>query len=187
VQRHPTLKGQAPRLYGQELNPTTFAMAKMNMFLHDFTDAVIAIGDTMRTPRFMASGAGLQRFDYVIAYPMWNQKNYGTELYDGDKLDRFTAGQPPANTADWGWVQHMLAALNESGRAAIVLDTGAVSRGSGSKNSDKEKEIRTTLVEADVIEGVVLLPENLFYNTTAPGIVLLLNRSKPEARKGSSS
>jgi type I restriction enzyme M protein len=124
VQRHPEQKGQAPRLYGQELNPTTFAMAKMNMFLHDFTDAVIAIGDTMRTPRFMADGAGLQQFDYVIANPMWNQKNYGPEFYDGDKLDRFVAGQPPANTADWDWVQHMLAALNERGRAAIVLDTG---------------------------------------------------------------
>lgn len=184
LQRHPEQKGQAPRLYGQELNPTTFAMAKMNMFLHDFTDAVIAIGDTMRTPRFMASGAGLQRFDYVIANPMWNQKNYGPELYDGDKLDRFNAGQPPANTADWGWVQHMFAALNETGRAAIVLDTGAVSRGSGSKNSDKEKEIRAALVEADVIDGVVLLPENLFYNTNAPGIVLLLNRAKPAERKG---
>jgi type I restriction enzyme M protein len=57
LQRHPEQQGQAPRLYGQELNPTTFAMARMNMFLHDFTDAVIAIGDTMRTPRFMASGA----------------------------------------------------------------------------------------------------------------------------------
>ena len=77
----------------------------------------------------------------------------------------------------------MLAALNERGRAAIVLDTGAVSRGSGSKNSDKEKEIRAALVEADVIEGVVLLPENLFYNTTAPGIVLLLNRAKPAERR----
>ena len=183
LQRHSERPGQAPRLYGQELNPTTFAMAKMNMFLHDFTDAVIAIGDTLRTPRFVADGAGLQRFDYVIANPMWNQKNYGPEFYDGDKLDRFSAGQPPANTADWGWVQHMLAALNETGRAAIVLDTGAVSRGSGSKNSDKEQEIRAALVEADVIEGVVLLPENLFYNTTAPGIVLLLNRAKPEGRK----
>ena len=184
LQRHPEQRGQAPRLYGQELNPTTFAMAKMNMFLHDFTDAVIAIGDTMRTPRFMASGAGLQRFDYVIANPMWNQKNYGPELYDGDKLDRFNAGQPPTNTADWAWVQHMFAALNETGRAAIVLDTGAVSRGSGSKNSDKEKEIRAALVEADVIDGVVLLPENLFYNTSAPGIVLLLSRAKPAERKG---
>lgn len=183
-QRHPTQKGQAPRLYGQELNPTTFAMAKMNMFLHDFTDAVIAIGDTMRTPRFLAEGAGLQRFDYVIANPMWNQKHYGPEFYDSDTLDRFNAGQPPANTADWGWVQHMLAALHETGRAAIVLDTGAVSRGSGSKNNDKEKEIRAALVEADVLEGVVLLPENLFYNTNAPGIVLLLNRAKPVEHKG---
>src|SRR6266508_1746999 len=78
----------------------------------------------------------------------------------------------------------MLAALNERGRAAIVLDTGAVSRGSGSKNRDKEQAIRAALVERDVIEGVVLLPENLFYNTSAPGIVLLLNRAKPPERKG---
>lgn len=78
----------------------------------------------------------------------------------------------------------MLASLNESGRAAIVLDTGAVSRGSGSKSANKEKRIRQEFVENDFVEGVVLLPENLFYNTTAPGIILLLRRGKPEERKG---
>ena len=76
------------------------------------------------------------------------------------------------------------ASLNERGRAAIVLDTGAVSRGSGSQSSNREKDIRKAFVENDFIEGVVLLPENLFYNTTAPGIVLLLNRNKPASRKG---
>lgn len=81
-------------------------------------------------------------------------------------------------------MQHILACLAETGRAAIVLDTGAVSRGSGGKSSNKEKTIRAALVEQDVVEGVVLLPENLFYNTTAPGIVLLLNRGKSSARKG---
>ncbi len=78
----------------------------------------------------------------------------------------------------------MLASLNEHGRAAIVLDTGAVSRGSGSKGTNRERDIRRALVEADVIEGVVLLPENLFYNTTAPGILLLLNRHKPAEHRG---
>ena len=78
----------------------------------------------------------------------------------------------------------MLASLNANGRAAIVLDTGAVSRGSGSKQTSRERDIRKGFVENDLIEGVILLPENLFYNTSAPGIILLLNRNKPIERKG---
>ncbi|MCZ7568855.1 MAG: SAM-dependent methyltransferase [Ardenticatenaceae bacterium] len=182
--RHPDEKSKAPRLYGQELNPVTFAMAKMNMFLHDYTDSFFAIGDTFTNPGFAAKGAGLKRFDSVVANPMWNQDNYGDDLYDNDPWDRFNHGKPPRSSADWGWAQHMLASLSENGRAAIVLDTGAVSRGSGSRSSNREKEIRKAFVENDFIEGVVLLPDNLFYNTTAPGIILLLNRSKPAARKG---
>jgi len=183
-QNHPEQRSQAPRLFGQELNPTTYAMAKMNMFLHDYTDSVIAIGDTFTTPRFASAGAGLQRFDYVVANPMWNQDNYDEAFYDADAWGRFGVGHPPGSSADWAWVQHILACLNATGRAAIVLDTGAVSRGSGSKSSNKEKTIRAALVEQDVIEGVVLLPENLFYNTTAPGVILLLNRGKIAARIG---
>ena len=178
-QHSPEQKSKAPRLYGQELNPTTFAMAKMNMFLYDYTDSFFAIGDTFRTPGFAAKGAGLKKFDYVVANPMWNQDNYDESFYENDTWERFKYGTPPKSSADWGWVQHMLASLNDTGRAAIVLDTGAVSRGSGSKSSNKEKEIRKALVENDFIEGVILLPENLFYNTTAPGIILLLNRNKP--------
>lgn len=181
-QHHPTQKSAAPQLYGQELNPVTFAMAKMNMFLHDYGDSFFAIGDTFRNPGFAAEGAGLKRFDYVVANPMWNQ-DYDEAFYDADKWERFTAGTPPKSSADWGWAQHILASLNDNGRAAIVLDTGAVSRGSGSKSSNKEKIIRKEFVEKDWIEGVILLPENLFYNTTAPGIILLLNRNKPEERK----
>ncbi len=78
----------------------------------------------------------------------------------------------------------MFASLKEGGRAGVVLDTGAVSRGSGSRSSNQEKTIRQAFVEADAVEGVVLLPENLFYNTTAPGIILLLRKGKPEDRKG---
>jgi type I restriction enzyme M protein len=90
---------------------------------------------------------------------------------------------PPSNTADWGWVQLIHASLNEEGRAAIVLDSGAVSRGSGSQNSDRERDIRKQFVEKDLIDCVVLLPENLFYNTSAPGIVLMLNKAKSVERK----
>ena len=77
----------------------------------------------------------------------------------------------------------MLASLEKTGRAAIVLDTGAVSRGSGSKQTNRERDIRKQFVENELIEGVILLPENLFYNTSAPGIILLLNCRKPTERK----
>ncbi len=178
-ERNPQDRGKAPLLFGQELNPVTFAMAKMNMFLHDYTDASFAIGDTFRNPGFGSKASGLRRFDYVVANPMWNQDNYDESFYDNDPYERSEHfGTPPRSSADWGWIQHIYASLNDEGRAAIVLDTGAVSRGSGSKTSNRERDIRKKLVEEDIIEGVVLLPENLFYNTTAPGIVLLLNRNK---------
>ncbi len=182
-QTHPDDKSQAPQIYGQELTPTTYAMAKMNAFLHDFIGADVQIGDTFRNPRFVANNSSLQRFDYVLANPMWNQKEYNDAFYENDNWNRFSYGIAPSSSADWGWVQHILASLKENGRAAIVLDTGAVSRGSGSQNTDRERDIRKKFVEEDLIEGVVLLPENLFYNTTAPGIILLLNRNKPAERK----
>ena len=180
---HPDKKGQAPQIYGQELTPTTYAMAKMNAFLHDFIGAEFRIGDTFRTPHFLANNATLQRFDYVVANPMWNQDGYDNTFYANDTYKRFTYGVAPNSSADWGWVQHILASLKENGCAAIVLDTGAVSRGSGSQQTNRERDIRKKFVEKDLIEGVILLPENLFYNTSAPGIVLLLNRNKPAKRQ----
>ncbi|MDE0322279.1 MAG: class I SAM-dependent DNA methyltransferase [Candidatus Poribacteria bacterium] len=182
-QMHPDKKSQASQIYGQELTPTTYAMAKMNAFLHDFIGAELRIGDTFRNPRYVAHNSALRRFDYVVANPMWNQKEYDDAFYANDNWKRFTYGVAPSSSADWAWVQHIHASLKETGRAAIVLDTGAVSRGSGSKQSNRERDIRKEFVEANLIEGVVLLPENLFYNTTAPGIILLLNRSKPKERK----
>ena len=182
-QTHPDEKSQAPQIYGQELTPTTYAMAKMNAFLHDFIGADIQIGDTFRNPRFLADNATLQRFDYVLANPMWNQKEYNDAFYQNDSWQRFTHGITPSSSADWAWVQHMLASLKDNGRAAIVLDTGAVSRGSGSKQTSRERDIRKKFVENDLIEAAILLPENLFYNTTAPGIILLLNRMKHAERR----
>ncbi len=182
-QRHPEDRTRAPQLYGQEWNPTTYAMAKMNMFLHDYIGATIAVGDTMRTPVFASKGTGLHTFDYVVANPMWNQDGFDDTFYDKDTWKRFRNGTPPTSSADWGWVQLIHASLNDGGRAAIVLDTGAVSRGSGSQNSNRERDIRKNFVEKDLIECVVLLPENLFYNTSAPGVVLLLNKAKPSERK----
>ena len=169
------------RLYGQEFNHVTYAIAKMNMIIHDM-EGEIVIGDTLRNPKLL-EGSGLKRFDLVTANPMWNQDGYTAGFYENDPFERFTH-YPPASSADWGWVQHMAASLNESGRAAIVLDTGAVSRGSGNAGTNKEKDARRALTQKDWIEGVVLLPENLFYNTTAPGIILLLNKAKPAHRRG---
>jgi type I restriction enzyme M protein len=164
------------RVFGQEINPSTFAMARMNAFVHDM-DGEIALGDTMNGPRFTDDAGRLQSFDMVVANPMWNQ-DFPLSTYEQDPYDRFTYGIPPASTADWGWLQHMLHSLRDKGRMAVVLDTGAVSRGSGSSGSNKERDIRKAFVAADLIEAAILLPENLFYNTTAAGIVMVLNRAK---------
>ncbi len=164
------------QLFGQEINPSTFAMARMNAVIHDM-EADIRLGDTMRNPAFRDEAGRLMTFDLVTANPMWNQ-NFPTNLYENDPYDRFRFGIPPSSSADWGWLQHMLASLNDRGRLAVVLDTGAVSRGSGNQGSNRERDIRKAFVERDLIEAVVLLPENLFYNTTAPGIILVVNRCK---------
>ncbi len=169
------------RLYGQEQNPVTYAMAKMNMIIHDM-EGDIAIGDTLRNPKFL-NGSILKTFDLVVANPMWNQDGYDSEFYETDTFNRFECGYPPASSADWGWLQLMFSSLNKNGKAAIVLDTGSVARGSGNKGSNREKEIRKAFVDSDWIEAVLLLPENLFYNTTAPGIILILNKNKPKERK----
>lgn len=176
-------KKYAPaKLYGQENEPGTWAMANMNMIIHDM-DGEIQIGDTFRKPKFR-QGNRLQSFDRVVANPMWNQTEFTEKDYDADELDRFPKGAGfPGGKADWGWVQHILASLNNKGRAAVVLDTGAASRGSGNANTNKEKDVRRWFVEQDLVEGVIYLPENLFYNTTAPGIVIVLNKAKPKERK----
>lgn len=170
------------KLYGQEYVANTWAMANMNMIIHDM-EGVIEIGDTFKNPKFR-DGGKLMTFDRVAANPMWNQDWFTEQDYEADELGRFPAGFPGKQSADWGWVQHIYSSLNDTGRAAIVLDTGAVSRGSGNANRNREKEVRKWFVERDIIEGVIYLPENLFYNTSAPGIILVLNKAKPDDRKG---
>ncbi|HEX3532224.1 MAG TPA: N-6 DNA methylase [Thermoanaerobaculia bacterium] len=171
------------KMHGQEYIATTWAMASMNMIIHDM-EGTIEIGDTFKYPKFRG-GNRLQTFDRVVSNPMWNQNWFKEEDYDADELGRFRQGTgfPGAQSADWGWAQHMLASLNSNGRAAIVLDTGAASRGSGNANKNKEQAVRQWFVEQDLIEGVIYLPENLFYNTSAPGILLFLNRDKPKDRQ----
>jgi type I restriction enzyme M protein len=133
-------KKYAPlRLFGQEYIADTWAMANMNMIIHDM-EGEIEIGDTFKNPKFR-NGGRLRTFDRVVANPMWNQDWFTDSDYENDELDRFPpgAGFPGKSSADWGWVQHMHASLNDTGRAAIVLDTGAASRGSGNAGTNKEK------------------------------------------------
>ncbi len=172
------------KLFGQEYVPETWAMANMNMIIHDM-EGQIEIGDTFKNPKFRNKQGRLRTFDRVVANPMWNQDWFIETDYDNDEFDRFPpgAGFPGKSSADWGWVQHIHASLNDKGRAAIVLDTGAASRGSGNAGTNKEKRARKWFVDNDIIESLLYLPENLFYNTTAPGIVLFLNRDKPADRK----
>jgi hypothetical protein len=149
---------------------------------HSRMEGEIQIGDTFRKPKFR-QGNRLQTFDRVVANPMWNQNEFKEKDYDADELDRFPKGAGyPGNKADWGWMQHILASMNNKGRAAVVLDTGAASRGSGNANTNKEKDVRRWFVEQDLIEGVIYLPENLFHNTT-----LFSSSIKPSQKIGRAS
>jgi type I restriction enzyme M protein len=154
----------------------------MNGIIHDM-EIEIARGDTMINPKFRTADGKVRAHDIVVANPMWNQP-FAPDVFANDPFDRFrTAGGITSGKGDWAWLQHTLACLNDHGRAAVVLDTGAVTRGSGSKNEDKERNIRKWFVDRDLIDGVILLPDNLFYNTPAAGVIVVLNRRKPSARK----
>ena len=171
------------KLTGQELQAESFATAKMNAIIHDM-DVEIARGDTMINPKFKTTSSRIETYDIVVANPMWNQP-FNPDVFANDPFDRFRpAGGPTSGKGDWAWLQHTLACLNERGRAAVVLDTGAVTRGSGAKHEDKERNIRKWFVDNDLIEGVILLPDNLFYNTSAAGVIVVLSRNKPPERRG---
>jgi type I restriction enzyme M protein len=170
------------KLYGQELTAEGYAVAEMNAIIHDMK-VEMARGDSMINPKFKTADSKLRTYDIVVANPMWNQP-FHPDIFADDPFDRFrTQGGITSGKGDWAWLQQTLACLNEKGRAAVVLDTGAVTRGSGSKNEDKERNIRKWFVDHDLIDGVILLPENLFYNTTAAGVIVVLSKRKSAARK----
>jgi type I restriction enzyme M protein len=167
-------------LFGQEANHKTIALAKMNLYIHDIRNAQLILGDTLLYPKFK-EGEGIKRFDIVIANPPWNQDGYDEEVLKKGEFwrERFRYGFTPRQSADWAWIEHMLASVSDkTGRVGVVIDNGCLFRGG------KEKAIRTAIINADLIETVTLLPEKLFYNTGAPGAVMILNRNKPEQRKG---
>jgi len=163
-------------LYGQEFNPKTLALAKMNTLLHDIRNFYFALGDTLRYPKFKEKDS-IKKFDYVIANPPWNQDGYDEDsLKKGEYWqERFKYGFATKQSADWIWIQHMLASAKE--KVAVVIDTGAISRGG------REKLIREKIVDDDLIEAVILLPEKLFYNTGAPAVIIVFNKQKSKEKK----
>jgi type I restriction enzyme M protein len=169
-------------LFGQEVNQRTIALAKMNMYIHDIRDAHLEFGDTFLYPKFK-EGDGIRQFDVVLANPPWNQDGYDEEVLKKAEFykKRFELGFVPRQSADWAWIEHMLASAKDNGsRVGIVIDNGCLFRGG------KEKTIRTAVLSQkhDLIETVILLPEKLFYNTCAPGAIIIFNQHKPTERKG---
>jgi len=167
-------------IFGQEANHRTLALAEMNLFIHDIRNARLVHGDTLLYPKFR-EGEKIKKFDVVIANPPWNQDGYPEETLKRGEFwkERYALGFTPKQSADWAWLQHMYASASEkTGRVGVVIDNGCLFRGG------KEKAIRTSMVKADYIESVILLPEKLFYNTGAPGAIIILNKNKPEKAKG---
>jgi type I restriction enzyme M protein len=175
-------KGDAERLFlfGQEANHKTLALAKMNLYIHDIRNAQLTLGDTLLYPKFKEAER-VKDFDMVIANPPWNQDGYDEEILKKGEFwrDRFKYGFTPRQSADWAWIEHMLGSADDkTGRVGVVIDNGCLFRGG------KEKVIRTSILNADLIETVILLPEKLFYNTGAPGAIIILNKNKPGEREG---
>lgn len=159
-------------IYGQEINYIPYLIAKMNAFIFGIKNAKISLGDTIKNPAFKEKDGTLKKFDIIIANPPWNQ-SLPEEIYNNDPYNRFNFGIPPHNTADWGWIQHLNASLKENGKIAVNLDTGSISR-----NNEKEKNIRKQFIDNDLIESIISLPSNLFYNTGAPSVIIVINKNK---------
>ncbi len=164
-------------LHGQERNVDTWAICKMNMLLHGISGARIEKGDTIREPKLLQKGA-LINYDIVIANPPFSLKNWGLEFAEHDPFGRFKYGLPPKGYGDLAFVQHIISVLKSSGRAGIVLPHGILFRGGA------EGKIRQALLTEDIVEAVIGLPPNLFYGASIPACLFILNKKKPEKRKG---
>ncbi len=177
-------KGLNPRsvsLYGQEINLNTWAICKMNLFLHGIDDAEVLKGDTLRNPRHLQreGSKSIKRFDRVLANPPFSLKSWGKEVWDaGDPYSRDKYGCPPKSYGDLAFVQHMIASLKPQGKLGVVLPHGILFRGGA------EGRIREGILGDDLIEAIIGLAPNLFYGTGIPASVLIINRDKPSGRKG---
>ena len=166
------------RLYGQELNYGTSAIARMNLFLHGITDGHIAHGDTLSRPAFLNGKGGLENFDVVLANPPYSIKAWNREAFSKDPYGRNMWGVPPQGRADYAFFQHIAKSLDsKTGRAAILFPHGVLFR-------REEAAMREALVKSDLIECVLGLGAGLFYNSPMEAVVVTLRATKPPEHEG---
>ena len=166
------------KLFGQERNLTTSGIARMNLFLHGIEDFQIVRGDTLRDPAFY-TGDALANFDCVIANPPFSLKKWGEDLWASDRFGRNFAGVPPAKSADFGWLQHMIASMApKAGRVAVVLPQGSLFR------MGVEGRIRETIMRRDQVETIIGMGPNLFYGTGLAPCIWIVRDRKPDRSKG---
>jgi type I restriction enzyme M protein len=158
-------------LNGQEVNGSTYALARMNMFLHEMDNANIEWGDTLNSPKLVENDA-LMKFDIVVANPPFSLDKWGAEDASSDRYSRFHRGVPPKSKGDYAFITHMIETLNEHGKAGVILPHGVLFRGSS------EGKIRKQLIDENLLKAVVGLPANLFYGTSIPASILIFDKDR---------
>jgi type I restriction enzyme M protein len=163
------------KLYGQEINLITSSIARMNMLMHGIADFEIVRGNTLEQPAFIEEDK-LKKFDIVLANPPYSIKRWNRDRWSNDPYGRAIWGTPPQGCADYAFIQHIVASMNDNGKAAILLPHGVLFR-------DSELELRRKMIESDIIECVLGLGANLFYNSPMEACVLFLNKNKKVERQ----
>lgn len=159
-------------LYGQESNGSTWALCKMNMFLHDIDNAQIEWGDTLNNPKLITNNE-LMKFDVIVSNPPFSLDKWGAENASSDKYKRFWRGVPPKSKGDYAFITHMVETMVEGkGRAGVIVPHGVLFRGSSEGN------IRKQLIEQNLLDAVVGLPQNLFYGTGIPAAILVFKKTR---------
>lgn len=162
-------------LYGQESIGSTWALAKMNMFLHGEDNHRIEWGDTIRNPKLLDADDRLKHFDVVVANPPFSLEKWGHDTAAGDRFSRFRRGLPPKTKGDYAFILHMVETMKpRTGRMAVVAPHGVLFRGSS------EGVIRQKLIEENLLDCVIGLPEKLFYGTGIPAAILIFRKNKKD-------
>ena len=182
------------QIYGQEVSSSAISMARMNMFIHDIKDAKIAWGDTLSNPQHLDSDGNLMKFECIVANMPFSKDKWAAGFNPGgevsteneknrkkvefkmepslDKFHRFDYGIPPSSKGDWAFLLHMIASMSGNGRVAAVAPHGVLFRGAS------EGKIRTEVIEKNLVDAVIGLPENIFYGTSIPACILVFKKGK---------